>query len=616
MNFRVVTIALFLLAVCMSTAMAMTLTGTSIKATGTAKYYSTSGALMPTATSNTVTTVVGQVGAVAISPVSTSKTSTSGSAVYFPITITNSGNGSDTFTLSTSSTAGSTLKVYQDTNGDGVYQSTETTTVTSTPAISAGGTFKGFVSVLTASGITADTVTLTATSKFDSTKLAKATLRLTASASNVGYIKSWLFNGYYTNTDNSTRLSTDYLSGEASVTPTAGSTSGGNAWAVWDSATDSIDLGAAFGNPISCAGYACVYVNSPTAQQANLWMGSDNGIKVWLNGQNIWTNDSTRGYTVDQDKVGINLVSGWNALMIKVSQYGGNWCFSAKICDSTGTATSGLTFALNPPATSTEGLAISNVTLADLGCTTAKVTWDTNLPSTTLVQYGVSTRYGGTWAGTQLVTGHVATLSGMKPNTKYYLRVGSADAAGNLVWNDNGYNFTTASLPVPTSAYIDNWLMNGFYSNSTKTSILTTDYLNGEAKVAPRDGTKMSNGSTWYLLENTGHLIDMAGQFGAPTMCAGYAFAYVYSPTAQAVNILMGSDDGIKVWLNGQVVWTDNAFRTCVDGQDSTAVNLTAGWNRLLVKVSQSTSGWQFILKICDSSGKQIPGLSYTTAPI
>ncbi|MFA6665344.1 MAG: hypothetical protein WCT06_02105, partial [Armatimonadota bacterium] len=88
---------------------------------------------------------------------------------------------------------------------------------------------------------------------------------------------------------------------------------------------------------------------------------------------------------------------------------------------------------------------------------------------------------------------------------------------------------------------------------------------------------------------------------------------YVYSPTAQRVNMWMASDDGIKVWVNGTVAWNNDVRRPWVVDQDKTSVNLNAGWNKVLVKITQSTKAWGFALKFCNSSGDAVPGLLYST---
>ncbi len=72
-----------------------------------------------------------------------------------------------------------------------------------------------------------------------------------------------------------------------------------------------------------------------------------------------------------------------------------------------------------------------------------------------------------------------------------------------------------------------------------------------------------------------------------------YAFTTLVSETDQP-NVLMrvGSDDSIKVWLNGQVVWSNATNRSYRKNDDVFPVNLKKGDNLLLVKVSDRSGSW------------------------
>ena len=62
--------------------------------------------------------------------------------------------------------------------------------------------------------------------------------------------------------------------------------------------------------------------------------------------------------------------------------------------------------------------------------------------------------------------------------------------------------------------------------------------------------------------------------------------------------MFVGSDDAIKVWLNGKVVYKKSVNRGAEDFQDSRKVNLNAGDNLLLVKVSQGGYKWSMFVGI------------------
>ena len=78
---------------------------------------------------------------------------------------------------------------------------------------------------------------------------------------------------------------------------------------------------------------------------------------------------------------------------------------------------------------------ISNVQVNSITETTAVVTWTTDKPADSVVQYGDGSDAWDSYPDTQsdpaLVTSHSVTLSGLSQQTAYYFRVGSTDAYGN-----------------------------------------------------------------------------------------------------------------------------------------------------------------------------------------
>jgi len=90
-----------------------------------------------------------------------------------------------------------------------------------------------------------------------------------------------------------------------------------------------------------------------------------------------------------------------------------------------------------------------------------------------------------------------------------------------------------------------------------------------------------------------------------------YGLAYVHSPDERTTHILLGSDDGVRVWLNEELVHSNPAYRGHSPDQDKVKVTLRKGWNELLIKVLQGAGGWGFSLRFADPDGS----LRYTTEP-
>lgn len=174
--------------------------GTAVKNTATVDY-SDGSAQQPTVSSNTVRTTVSQVAAATISPTSAAQSSAPGTSVTYAITVTNSGNGPDTLTLSAVSgaTPAWPVALYRDdgANGgvanDGVRQPGETNLASSTGTLAADASFHCFLTVEIPSGSAdsaSDTTAVTATSQFDTQKRATATFTTTAQSALVTLSKS------------------------------------------------------------------------------------------------------------------------------------------------------------------------------------------------------------------------------------------------------------------------------------------------------------------------------------------------------------------------------------------------------------------------------------------
>ena len=79
-----------------------------------------------------------------------------------------------------------------------------------------------------------------------------------------------------------------------------------------------------------------------------------------------------------------------------------------------------------------------------------------------------------------------------------------------------------------------------------------------------------------------------------------YGLVSVFSPDNREALMLVGSDDGVRIWLSGELVHTNPTYRGAYPDQDRIAVTLKKGWNRLLVKVLQGGGGWGYYVRFVD----------------
>lgn len=108
--------------------------GTVISNYATGTYTDANSNTYAAVQTNTVTTTVSQVGGIDLTPLTAAQTTSPTTAVYYPVTITNDGNGNDTFTVSSNLIMSSgtwTVTLYADPNCNGIRDAGETTVVTS-----------------------------------------------------------------------------------------------------------------------------------------------------------------------------------------------------------------------------------------------------------------------------------------------------------------------------------------------------------------------------------------------------------------------------------------------------------------------------------------------------
>ena len=126
---------------------------------------------------------------------------------------------------------------------------------------------------------------------------------------------------------------------------------------------------------------------------------------------------------------------------------------------------------------------------------------------------------------------------------------------------------------------------------------------------------KAETDAKWGILpasEDSGKpwLIQLERIFGGDNRVA-YVRNKVWSDKDQQVRLEVGSDDGIKVWLNGEVVHANNAARGIKPGDDKVKVNLKKGWNEMMMKITQGGGGWGACAKFRTVDGGDIKGLKF-----
>ena len=93
---------------------------------------------------------------------------------------------------------------------------------------------------------------------------------------------------------------------------------------------------------------------------------------------------------------------------------------------------------------------------------------------------------------------------------------------------------------------------------------------------------------------NVSGYINFAALFGPKKNVVSYAYSVINLPEAKTVKFGVGSNDGVRVWINGKLVLDRPVSRKAVPNDDQISVPMQKGDNTILVKVDQLGNKWGF----------------------
>jgi tetratricopeptide (TPR) repeat protein len=85
-----------------------------------------------------------------------------------------------------------------------------------------------------------------------------------------------------------------------------------------------------------------------------------------------------------------------------------------------------------------------------------------------------------------------------------------------------------------------------------------------------------------------------------------YAVTWLRCEAPREVALRFGSDEALAVWVNGSELVRKDVIRRGGFDQDTVAAKLQKGWNRVLVKVGETTGSWGFRMRITDLDGNPV----------
>lgn len=148
------------------------------------------------------------------------------------------------------------------------------------------------------------------------------------------------------------------------------------------------------------------------------------------------------------------------------------------------------------------------------------------------------------------------------------------------------------------SPFITDWLIAGPFPNEGDKGFDAT-YPPEQAKSLD-EALKVAE---WRRVSAPDGVLNLLPHFKPNTNVVAYALAVIDAPSETVTELLIGSDDGVKVWLNGELVHNHHAHRGLTVGQDPVRVRLRKGANWLLVKVENGGGDWAVAVRVRDADG-------------
>lgn len=170
---------------------------------------------------------------------------------------------------------------------------------------------------------------------------------------------------------------------------------------------------------------------------------------------------------------------------------------------------------------------------------------------------------------------------------------------------------------VEQETYLRDWLLCGPFPNCQECKTenykhderckgFFTDYLTsigGETGAIPAGGTLVEVPEhnlerRWFIHHSETDKIHLNDLFTPNDLVVAYAFCRIESPDARKVILTVGSNDGVRVWLNGKEVHEHHVSRWLVLDHDYVPIELKPGKNNLLFKIDDGTGDFGLAVRL------------------
>lgn len=169
-------------------------------------------------------------------------------------------------------------------------------------------------------------------------------------------------------------------------------------------------------------------------------------------------------------------------------------------------------------------------------------------------------------------------------------------------------NEVRLDIEASSGRYFQSWLMAGPfpYSGATDAQIDYLASMGGEQQARPTvySEVDLPGGGTvgWRRVNSPDYAkVDLAALFDQNQNVVAYAYCRIDSDQARVVRATLGSNDGIEVFLNGEIIHRRHVKRSLQLDEDEIELPLQAGRNHLMLKIDQGKGGWGFSFQLPDN---------------
>jgi hypothetical protein len=173
-----------------------------------------------------------------------------------------------------------------------------------------------------------------------------------------------------------------------------------------------------------------------------------------------------------------------------------------------------------------------------------------------------------------------------------------------------GLSSFSAVHPVPVRRWATDWMVVGPFPNPQRVGTEYSPAL--DSAYGPEDDPDLGRTFTavdgtevgWNpaVGDSTGY-VRLNPHFTPDDWVVAYAQAFLHSPDARDVVLLLGADDAHELWVNGRSFSSRQGRNISVVDDMEVLVPVQAGWNRVLLKVADLDGGWAFHLRVADPDG-------------